>query len=215
MRFCDRLWIVRHSEPGGPGPNRFDETNVTLLADGDIRLDVRRRGEEWTCAEVRTADRLGCGVYQVWLVGRVDLLDRQIVCGVFSYPTADVGPDGTHEIDIEFSRWGAAGTPCGNFTAWPLSAGQRPATHTFPVVLEGEFTTHRMVRRQDGVSFSSHHGHRDMADAGGLIAAWEFRGPVSQETMPLHLNFWLFEGKPPSDEQHASVTVRAFRFVPE
>ena len=38
--------------------------------------------------------------------GRLDQLDDNVTLGLFSYPTGDVGPDGTHEIDLEFARWG-------------------------------------------------------------------------------------------------------------
>ena len=39
------------------------------------------------------------------------------------YPTPDVGPDGTHEIDIEFAKWGVPDAKIGNYTVWPVKRG--------------------------------------------------------------------------------------------
>ena len=51
---------------------------------------------------------LGFGRYQFQVIGRIDQLDPNVVLGLFKYPTPDVGPDGTNEIDIEFAQWGRA-----------------------------------------------------------------------------------------------------------
>ena len=68
--------------------------------------------------EVLTKDRSGFGRYQFWVVGRVDRLDPNVVFGLFNYPTPDIGPDGTNEIDIEFAKWGKPEAPMGNYTVW-------------------------------------------------------------------------------------------------
>lgn len=120
LKFGNLRWDVRKSEElSGPGPNIFAPRNVQLLPSGDLRLEVTRRDGVWTCAELQTQERLGLGVYQFWLVGRPDLLDPLLVFGFSPYPTPDIGPDGTHEIDIEFARWGDKAKPCGNFTVCP------------------------------------------------------------------------------------------------
>jgi hypothetical protein len=44
---------------------------------------------------------MGFGRYQFWIEGRVDRLDPNVVLGLLNYPTPDVGPDATNEIDID------------------------------------------------------------------------------------------------------------------
>jgi hypothetical protein len=51
--------------------------------------------------------------HQFWVFGRIDKLDPNVVFGLFGYPIANVEPDGTHEIDIEFAKWGASQAPIG------------------------------------------------------------------------------------------------------
>lgn len=213
IHFCDRRWTVRPTGVGGPGSNLFDDRNVTQLDNGDLQLEVTNRDGKWTCAELHTLERLGFGTYQLWLIGRIDSLDPQLVFAFFSYPTADVGPDKTHEIDIELARWGAKEVPCGNFTVYPTSAGGHKVTHPYPIRLEGEYTTHRIVRRAESIVFSSYHGHRELGDPRGLIEVREFTGQVSRAPMPLHLNFWLYEGKQPQNGKTASLIVRDVQFV--
>ena len=38
---------------------------------------------------------------------------------------------------------------------------------------------------------------------------------IAQQTMPVHLNLWLFEGPPPKNGQEVEVVLRSFRFTPE
>ncbi len=52
-------------------------------------------------------------------------LMTKVVLGLFNYPTRDVGPDGTHEIDIEFARWGNDRTPIGHYTIRRRSRSRR------------------------------------------------------------------------------------------
>ncbi len=107
ISFSGYTWDVRPAGTGGPGPNDWDPDNVWVDAAGYLHLKLTHRNGRWYSSEVYTRDRLGFGRYQFSLIGRVDQLDKNIVFGLFNYPTPDVGVDTTREIDIEFSRWGA------------------------------------------------------------------------------------------------------------
>lgn len=212
--FGKRRWAIRPTARGGPGPNLFDERNVTVQPNGGLKLEVVQRGGAWTSAELQTVERLGLGTYQLWLVGRPDLLDPQLVFGFFPYPTPDVGPDGTHEIDIEFARWGEKDKPCGNFTVCPTTPGKPSTTHPYSLTLTSELSTHRIVRTAQRIIFSSYSGHRALQDSRDPLAHWEFADELSPAAMPLHLNFWLFRGKAPQNNQSASLVIQDFTFVP-
>lgn len=209
-------WTVRSGQ-GGPGPNAWDEQNVWLDAATNLHLKISHRDGKWSCAEVTLQRRLGFGRYEFRTTGRLDRFDDNVVLGLFNYPTRDVGPDATHEIDIEFARWGEARNPMGNFTVWPVEAGLKQVTHSFPFVLGGNDATHRFVWSRREVRFQMLEGHRD--DDQHELARWNYRPAeparhLSQQPMPVHINLWLFRGRPPKDGHEVEVVIRDFKFIP-
>jgi hypothetical protein len=216
--FAGYHWTVKSGGHLGPGPNSWDEDNVWVDQEGYLHLALTNRGGQWYCSEVSMADRLGFGHYQFWLVGRIDRLDPNVVFGLFSYPTPDVGPDGTHEIDIEFSMWGRQQAPIGNYTVWPAKRGLTPAHKTFPVELNGDYTTQRFIRSAASVMFESLRGHRD--DEAGQFATWLYQPAdpasyVGDQPLPVQINLWLFRGQPPQNGQEVELIVRSFKFTPD
>lgn len=201
----------------GPGPNVWDENNVWLDDQGRMHMKITNRDGKWQCAEVNIKERLGFGRYQWQIVGRPDQLDPQVVLGLFNYTRPDVGPDGTNEIDIEFARWGRPATPIGNFTVWPAVKEAKNKTYPFEFKLDGDYTTHRFDWAPQSINFQLLGGHRD--DDANEIAKWNY-APVEaekcipQQPLPLHLNFWLFRGKPPQDGKEAEIIIRNFSFTP-
>lgn len=217
IKFCDYTWVVRSSGRGGPGPNYWDPNNAWVDGNGYLHLKITQREGRWYCSEVFTQNRLGFGRYQFRIIGSVDKLDRNVVFGLFNYPTGDVGRDGTHEIDIEFSRWGNSSAPIGNYTVWPATNGVRRESKSFPFTLNSEQSTHRFTWSPTNVFFQSLHGHHD--DASDPFASWRFSPPdavahISQKPMPVHINLWCFSGRAPTDGQPVELIVRAFKFTP-
>jgi hypothetical protein len=217
IQFGRYTWTVR-SGHGGPGPNAWDMNNVWLDAATNLHLKISQRGGNWLCAEITMRRRLGFGRYQFQTTGRLDRLDDNVVLGLFNYPTGDVGPAGTHEIDIEFARWGRANNPMGNFTVWPVEKGQRQVTKPFAFTLDEDKMTHRFAWRSGEILFQSMRGHRD--DAQEEVSRWLYAPPeparfISQQPMPVHINLWLFQGRPPKSGKEVEVIIRAFKFTPE
>ena len=101
----------------GPGPNSFSASadNATVRADGSLRLAITQTGGQWRCSEVVVEDVLGYGTYRFKTRGRLDLLDPNVVFGLFLWEYADCYADEVmwwnppNEFDIEFSRWGQRG----------------------------------------------------------------------------------------------------------
>lgn len=124
IEFSGYQWDVRPSEEsGGPGPNSWDENNVSVDSQGFLHLKLTERNGKWYCSELSTQEALGFGRYQFSVLGRVDLLDPNLVLGLFNYPEPNVGVDGTNEIDIEFAQWGEPGNPILNYTIFPAKRG--------------------------------------------------------------------------------------------
>ena len=219
ITFSGWEWTVKNVALMGPGPNAWDENNVWVDDAGRLHLKISERDGKWQCAELYSRQRFGFGRYQWQIVGRTDNLDPQIVLGLFPYTRPDVGPDGTNEIDIEFTRWGKAATPIGNFSVWPAVSVPKSATptHAFDFKLDGDHTTNRFDWSATGVEFWLLGGHRD--DDQNIIAHWKYapdepRKLVPQNPLPLHINFWLFRGAPPPEREkcgsdHQQIHLRA------
>ena len=210
-------WTVRSGQ-GGPGPNTWDARNVWLDASTNLHLKITHRDGQWSCAEVTMERRLGFGRYQFQTIGRIDRLDDHVVLGLFNYPTGDVGPDATHEIDIEFARWGEAKNPIGNFTVWPVEKDLKHVSKSFPLDLAGDDSTHRFVWSRERILFQTLNGHRN--DDREELSRWVFRPGeptrrISRQSMPVHINLWLFKGRPPKDGREVEVIVSGFEFKAE
>ena len=214
ITFAGYNWTVKSGSNIGPGPNSWEQDNVWLDREGYLHLALTNRGGRWHCSQVSMVERLGFGRYQFWVTERTDKLDPNVVLGLFNYPSPDVGPDGTHEIDIEFAKWGNPNVPIGNYTVWPARKGFNRAYQRFAVELSGDYTTQRFTWRSNSVTFQSLHGHRD--DDLGQFAAWLYQpsDPVNyigDQPLRAQINLWLFKGQPPGNRQQVEIIVRSFK----
>jgi hypothetical protein len=214
LKWSDHTWDIRN-DTGGPGPNTFSKDNVSVANDGTLHVQILNHDNHWTCAELNTTEPLGYGTYQFSILSRIDQLDRNVVLGLFSYPTADVGPDGTNELDIEFARWGKEKNPNGNYTVWPVKEHAHTSDSTFEFTLKSAESTHRYTWTKGSVLFESLNGIPGMAD--NPIAHWStppsYAKQVSRSPMPLHINLWLFHGKPPTDGKPVEIVLKDFVFI--
>jgi hypothetical protein len=213
LKFSGREWTIRANGKGGPGPNHWDRKHAWVDAEGRLHLKLAPKDGEWRAAEVFTKERLGFGRYEFVIEGRVDKLDPNVVLGLFNYPPRDVGPGATHEIDIEFARWGNPKWPNGNFTVWPAEKGVKQTSKTFEFKLKSERSTHRFDWKPTSIEFES------LDEDGGRVGHWKFEPKepakaVSRKPMPVHFNLWCFKGQPPTDAKPVEVVVRSFKFTP-
>src|SRR5690606_8032620 len=216
LRFAGYTWRVAEGH-SPPGPTHFHGSNVWVDEAGRLHLALVRRGGRWTGAYVAMVDdRLGFGDYTFQVSGPIGALDPNVVLGLFAYPTRDVGPDGTNEIDIEFARWGDPGNPNGWYTVWPPEPGGSKAFHAFRVPAAAGRTIHTFRRLPDAILF------RSVVPSGGdvvEIGRWAFRPArparhVPRQPMPIHINLWLRDGQPPSDGREVEVVIERFTFSP-
>ncbi len=217
VHFSGYTWEIRPPGQGGPGPNNWNPRNVWVDKQGSLHLKLAQRDGQWSCAELYTQKSLGFGSYQFWLSGRVDQLDQNVVFGLFNYPEPEMGPDKTHEIDIEFARWGDPSLKNGNYTVWPTETRRSETEKTFEFKLSGNDSTHRFIWSSSSIHFQSLNGHSN--DDGGQFTRWLFQpeAPVtviSQHAMPFHINLWCYEGHPPKNGRPVELVVRSFKFTP-
>ncbi|MCC6446997.1 MAG: glycoside hydrolase family 16 protein [Armatimonadetes bacterium] len=218
LKFSGYEWRVKSGKKLGPGPNAWNASHVRVDEKGWLRLRVAQADGQWACAEVAMTRRLGFGIYEFEVAGPVDRLDKNVVLGLFNYPTRDVGVDATHEIDIEFARWGRADAPIGNYTIWPVKKDLKQTTHSFECRLKGDESTHRFIWKPGSILFQS----LDTADKDNPkeLETWHYQPTdhedrVSRQPMPVLINLWLFQGKAPSDGREVEIVIKRFRFTPE
>ena len=130
ISFSGYTWYVKSGTGMGPGPKTWNENNVWVDALGKLHMQIKYSAttKKWECSEIWTTTSLGFGKYEWFVEGRIDLLDKNVVVGLFNYPTSTIGPDGTNEIDIEFAKWGNQKNKMGNFTVWPAVSGYSNTT---------------------------------------------------------------------------------------
>jgi hypothetical protein len=216
LTFAGRQWVVRGGK-GGPGPNYWDKSHAWVDSAGRLHLRLAPKDGQWRCAEVYTKDRLGFGGYEFQIESRLDRLDPNVVLGLFNYPTKDVGGDATHEIDVEFARWGKSEWPIGNYTVWPTEKGRKQTSKTFDFTLLSPHSTHRFDWTPTSIEFQSWNGARNARQ--DRFGHWKFEpkeplGAIAQKPMPFHFNLWCFRGRPPTDAQPVEVVIESFTFSP-
>ncbi len=187
---------------------------------GRLHLKIVQTDGVWSCAEVVMLEPLGFGIYRFEISGRPDLLDRN--CGAGAVQLSAIGegrPDGTNEIDIEFAQWGNTNVQNRlNWTVYPPRPGPEKGHKEVPIALNGAASTHRFTWTPEGVSYGSFHGYADAGEA-YPIAKWNYApedaaARVPQLPLAVHMNFWLLDGKAPSDAQEAEIVIRSFSFTP-
>lgn len=205
IRFSGYNWTVKSSTGRvGPGPNFFSNGPANVWIDSaGLHLATSLENGRWTSSEVYLPRSLGYGEYTFQLAGRLDMLDSNAVFSPFLYETT------SRELDIEFSRTLAAPTSA-QFVVQPYThVGNRTV---FPMSQE-EKSTHRIVWRADRVEFLSWNGWGAPTPA-NTLSSRTYSGPDNPPpgNERVHINLWLFDGKPPYSGRRDHVVVKSFVF---
>ncbi len=221
LDFGGRTWRVKGPGYYGPGPNSFNNSSSSVWVDAEdqLHLTVKYVSGTWYSTEVALEEPLGYGDYIFTTRGRLDLLDPNVVFGLFTWqygPCWDEsylwwGP--YNEFDIEFSRWGNPGSDLAQFVAqpwdWPGNISRFDPTFS-----EDEITSHALRWLPDRVECRSWRGGPSDEAPENMIHAWTYSGPhVPRPEQPrVHLNLWQCCGPPASSQE---VVLNAFTFFPE
>jgi hypothetical protein len=168
-----------------------------------------------------TINRFTFGTFQWQVEGQLDILDRKVVLGFFTYGPPVAGVDGTNEIDIEFSRWGQNTSTAPNlfYTVWPASLNDSKNYTSVFFNQTTPYTTHRMTWSSTAVSMKSLYGFYN--DDTNLFYSWQtpanFVTAVPQATAPIHMNLWVFldgtTDPSPSDGNPVEVIIHDFVYA--
>jgi len=210
IQFAGITWNVR-SGTGGPGPNNWsdDSSSVWVDTNGQLHLKIRKVGNTWYCSEIYAQQSFGYGEYRFYVESNVENYDPNIVSGLFTYENDN------RELDIEFSSWGDSTDVDGWYTIQPPPYNSSNQ-NSFSLNLSGNNSTHKFIWSSSTIFFQSYNGYSaTLTDSGDLINQWTYAGsnnpPVGNER--LHINFWLFSGNAPFDQQDAELIINAV-YVP-
>jgi hypothetical protein len=211
LQFSGYTWLVESSNDlsEGPGTNLFSDSNENVWFDsnGRLHLKITQRNNKWYCSKLSLLSSPGYGKYIFYLDSRVDQLDMNVVGGLFSYKS-DI-----EEIDVEFSKWGLAGSNNAQFSVQPAQLASNKKAYN--ILLSSSQSTHWFNWQKDRIDFASIQGHSSTLPASdNIIQQWSYSGPnippLSIEN--IKINLWLYQGKPPSNLQEAEMVISGFEF---
>jgi hypothetical protein len=221
ISFSGRPWRVKGPGYYGPGPNLFCDAPGCTWVDGNgrLHLTVQNISGQWYSTEVVAEEALGYGDYIFTTRGRLDLIDPQVVFGLFlwqydrCYDPGRVWWNPFNEIDVEFSRWGIPSSDIGQFVAQPYDYPGNISRFDAAFAAD-EVTSHAFRWLSDRVEYRSWRGAPLDEAPGTLIHSWTYTGPhIPRPEQPrVHLNLWKIAGTPAAAQE---VVLDAFTFVPE
>jgi hypothetical protein len=214
INWSGRTWYVYSGGPHGPGGNYYSANNVWKdSSTGYLHVRLSKSGSTWYCADLYTTTNLTYGKYQWWVDGRIDLLDSNVVLGLYNYG----GVDNFNEVDIEYGKRLNKARRIGNFGAYPnTSPGGHRSGDSFNLSLSGTFTTQRFTWRSNSIYFQGLHGHHnDNANQYySYTTPTSWASHVPNIAMPVYITLWLKSIKGPSNGQPVEIVIENFTYSP-
>ncbi|CAF2723358.1 unnamed protein product [Rotaria sp. Silwood2] len=210
-------WFLRNDQNSGPGPNNWNSNNVWVDKQNKLHLKLRyspmTRG--WTCAELYTKVKFSFGTFRWFVEGAIDQFDPNVVLGMFTYG----GVDGTNEIDIEVAKWGQRDPKASNifYTVYPHKLGiAQPVSSGTRISLQGTYTTHQFTWSHKKVSFLAQYGFMTSPKK-NIFYSYQtpirFASSMPYTSAPLHMNLWMFQGKPPTNGKEVEIIIHNFKYT--
>jgi len=201
-------WLVK-AYSGSPGGNRYVLPNVFIDVNNQLHLIVQKDAVGWTCASLQTTTKMKYGTYRAVVQGRLDLLDKNVIFGMFNYG----GVDYINEIDIEVAYWGDPSYGPIGYTSYPPTIKNKVFNEAFPIKQLSNMTTHKFTWLSDGVVFLSQQGEKASGDNSESIASCH-TSTSPNVAMPFYFDLWLMDHKAPSNNLPTEVVIKDFSFTP-
>lgn len=197
--FSGRVWNLRESNsPVGAGPNYWSASPEAIYVDQKgLHLGLRQQAGTWYSAEVSTQVPRQDMRVSLELSGPLGNSDPNVIIAAFLYL------NDKSELDFEFGRFGKRSGPNGQFVVAPPNPENM---HTFELRAE-ENTAHLQLNwRTEKVTFqlSTVRSPKRLWSRGGSAVP----NPSGHR---LHVNIWLYQGRPPTNNMPASITISSLR----
>jgi|SRR5690625_2446549 len=211
INFSGYEWDVKSSVTNaiGPGPNYFsmNSQNVWVDKKGSLHLEITHRNDRWYSSSVSLPKPLGFGKHIIYVSSKTEDLDPNIIVGFFLYKTD------TQEVDIELSRWAREDNKNAQFAIQP--AEMQGNKKRFDVMTDGYKTTYFIDWQRDSISFGGFKGVTLNPKEENVFSSWVYKGkdiPTSEEEKFI-INFWLFRGNPPFNNEDAEIVIDSVRII--
>ncbi|MBC22623.1 MAG: hypothetical protein CMJ32_01735 [Phycisphaerae bacterium] len=223
LEFAGYTWRVKGNGWYGPGPNNFSDSPANVYVDeqGRLHIGIRRVGNAWFCSEITLEDPLGYGDYIFKTAGELEKIDPNIVLGLFIWeyqPCYDgiYYSNVANEFDIEFSRWTDPNGDTSQFVAQPWSTQGNIFKFTMNLGRSDYLTSHAFRWKPHVVECRSWYGHDDQESPSNTIQTWDYLGPDNPYPGEprVHINAWLINTLPPTDNKDFEVIISDFKFIP-
>jgi hypothetical protein len=210
VEFSGYTWEVRQAPSNRGGNNEYEAENVSVDAQGLLHLKIARRGDQWTCAEVKLTRSLGYGTYS-FVARDITNLDPAATFSMFTWD--DLGADQNHRgIDVEIGRWGVVANKNAQYLIQPYYV---PA-NVFRFAAPAGRLTHAFRWQPGLVSFST---LRAPATPGGRAAAplstHDFvAGVPAAGGETVRINLYVFRDAPVPIARETEVVLEKFEYLP-
>jgi hypothetical protein len=224
ISFAGYDWNVKKRDfRAGPGQNFFSDGDQDVRVDEEgLHLTITSKGDDWYCTEVILSASLGYGTYIIHTHGRVDIIDPNMVLGLFTWDT-EACDQSNRELDIEFTRWGDA-EEYTNFQYVVAPCMECPGCEDrckrcrVDLTDENSDLTNYLVWQPGTVSFRTYYGHHlSEPPIEELVCKWTYNAEFVPEPGKenIRFNFWLNEGNEPVGGQGEEMVISGFAYQEE
>jgi hypothetical protein len=210
LKFSGYDWDVRTiaSDKGGTN-NLYDPENAWTDAGGALHLQIKRKSDRWSCAEIFLNRSLGYGTYSV-TVRDTSHLEPAAVFSLFTFDEWD-SEQYYREMDVEVSRWGDAASK--NNAQYVVQPFYIPG-NVFAFPTPSGTLTYTMRWESGYVNFKTFRGRSSGAGA-PVISEHEFTSgiPSPGQAKPRLILYLVASDKNPL-QRPSEVVIEKFEYLP-
>jgi hypothetical protein len=210
IKFSGYDWSVRTiaNDKGGLN-NLFDAENAWTDTTGALHMQIKKKSEKWSCAEIYLNRSLGYGTYSV-TVRDTSHIDPAAVFTMYTFEDS-AGEQHYREMDIEVSRWGdAANKDNAQYVIQPFYI----PGNVFPFATPSSTLTYVLRWESGHATFKAFRG--ESAGAGAqLVSAHEFSSGIPEpgKAIPRLIFYVVASNKNPM-QKPSEVVVEKFEYLP-
>ena len=215
ITFAGRTWLVNDAALLPPY-STYQSTNcVSVDSNGWLHLQMKQVDGVWHGAQIEAVESLGFGEYRWYMGSPLELIDSNLVAGLFIYSPEEEYGINQSEIDIEVTHAVAGSqTNCLLYTVQPYAIPGNGSQHLLDTT--NDLTTQRFFWRPDRIDWQTYYGHTATPSPEQFLAGWRFdrRGIPIETNERTIMNLWLLLTNAPASGQGLEMVIRDFVFVP-
>ncbi len=213
FQFGNTTWNKRTSEKrAGPGNNIFGihKQNISIDKNGCLVLQIRKKGDNYSCAEVYSTFFFKEGKYEIIVKTNAEHFTPEMVLGIFLFDSSS--PPHFNEIDIEFSQWGRKENKNSQFA---IHTNNKILVHRFLLPKEKIITKYIIDVSQQNITISSLLYNQNNKEY-YVIDKNTFNRPdeFKFQSTRFHFNLWLTKPLKRKIRKSTKVTITSFKYTP-